>query len=172
VPVHGRHPSQLSYLSFDGNPTHSVVVEQAVVENHAVAQNHTSVVPVSGPPDNKASIKIEAAELDNYMFHLTQDQMDRIETISCKTDSHGRAGGRRGRGRNKDMVTIVQNNGTGSIITGSPGHHVQNNGTGSLVMGNSGHHVPVIVTVSGSMEHLEQSQHDTTAPEIEILAHL
>jgi hypothetical protein len=28
------------------------------------------------------------------------------------------------------------------------------------------------VTVSGSMEHLEQSQHDTTAPEIEILAHL
>jgi len=153
VPVHGRHPSQLSYLSFDGNPTHSVVVEQAVVEDQAVDKNHASVVPVSGPPDNKSSIKIETGELDSYMANWTQDQMDRIETISCKTDSHGR--GRRGRGRNKDMVTIVQNNGNGTVVTQSPGHHV-----------------PVIVTVSGGLDQLEQGQQETETPEIEILAHL
>jgi hypothetical protein len=124
-----------------------------VVEDQAVDKNHASVVPVSGPPDNKSSIKIETGELDSYMANWTQDQMDRIETISCKTDSHGR--GRRGRGRNKDMVTIVQNNGNGTVVTQSPSHHV-----------------PVIVTVSGGLDQLEQGQQETETPEIEILAHL
>ena len=99
VPIHGRHPSQLSYLS-----THSVVVEQAVVEEAEQDKDHASVVPVPGNNvNNKSSIKIEAGELDDYM----NDFQERIETIGCKTDN---------------MVTIVQNNGESKVVT-SPGHH-------------------------------------------------
>ena len=77
VPIHARHPSQLSYLSFAG------AREVALTEEEPKdSVQHASVVPVIPCPGNKASIRI-SADMDQYMTNI-QDQFDKI---SSKTEN-------------------------------------------------------------------------------------
>ena len=77
VPIHARHPSQLSYLSFAG------AREPALVEEEPKeGVQHASVVPVIPCPGNKASIRI-SADMDQYMTNI-QDQFDKISNKTEK----------------------------------------------------------------------------------------
>ena len=83
VPLHARHPSQLSYLSFAG-AREAALAEEEPKEN----VQHASVVPVIPCPGNKASIRI-SADMDQYMSNI-QDQFDKI---SKKTEKKSEEGG-------------------------------------------------------------------------------
>jgi len=74
VPIHARHPSQLSYLSFAGAREPPLVEEEP-----KDSVQHASVVPVIPCPGNKASIRISADmdHMDQYMTNI-QDQFDKI----------------------------------------------------------------------------------------------
>ena len=112
VPIHARHSSQLSYLSFAGARENTLVEEEP-----KDGVQHASVVPVIPCPGNKASIRI-SADMDQYMTNI-QDQFDKI---SNKTEKNcGNEG-----------VTIV----TSSSNVGQ---------------------YPVVVTVSGQMDALDES---------------
>ena len=86
VPIHARHPSQLSYLSFAG------AREAALAEEEPKESvQHASVVPVIPCQGNKASIRI-SADMDQYMTNI-QDQFDRISKKTEKKSGSSEAGG-------------------------------------------------------------------------------
>ena len=86
VPLHARHPSQLSYLSFAG-AREAALAEEEPKEN----VQHASVVPVIPCPGNKASIRI-SADMDQYMTNI-QDQFDRISKKTEKKSGSSEGGG-------------------------------------------------------------------------------
>lgn len=142
IPIHGRHPSQLSYLSFAGGPAEPTLVEEEPKDS----TQHASVVPVIPNNGNKASIRIHSSDMDQYITNI-QDQFEKIDSISCKsskTDSKGKASGKKGKGKD-NQVTIVQNTGDNQ-------------------------HLPVVVTVSGALD-VGQEQYSPQG-EVDILAHL
>jgi len=142
IPIHGRHPSQLSYLSFAGGPAEPPLVEEEKLEDR---EQHASVVPVIPSTGHKASIRIHSSDMEQFITNI-QDQFDRIDNISyksSKTDSKGKAGGKKGKPKD-DGVTIVQN------TTDNP-------------------HPPAVVTVSGALD-VQQEHHPQG--EVDILAHL
>jgi len=142
IPIHGRHPSQLSYLSFAGGPAEPTLVEEEPKDS----AQHASVVPVIPNNGNKASIRIHSSDMDQYITNI-QDQFEKIDSISCKsskTDSKGKASGKKGKGKD-NQVTIVQN--TSDTQT-----------------------LPVVVTVSGALE--EGQEQYSQQGEVDILAHL
>ena len=86
VPIHARHPSQLSYLSFAG------AREVALTEEEPKdSVQHASVVPVIPCPGNKASIRI-SADMDQYMTNI-QDQFDKISKKTEKKSGREEGGG-------------------------------------------------------------------------------
>jgi len=86
VPIHARHPSQLSYLSFAG------AREVALTEEEPKdSVQHASVVPVIPCPGNKASIRI-SADMDQYMTNI-QDQFDKISKKTEKKAGREEGGG-------------------------------------------------------------------------------
>lgn len=142
IPIHGRHPSQLSYLSFAGGPAEPTLVEEEPKDS----TQHASVVPVIPNNGNKASIRIHSSDMDQYITNI-QDQFEKIDSISCKsskTDSKGKASGKKGKGKD-NQVTIVQNTGDNQ-------------------------HLPVVVTVSGALD--VGQEHYAPQGEVDILAHL
>jgi hypothetical protein len=156
IPMHGRHPSQLSFLSFAGAP--DTVTEHAEIEAEQQGKEgcneHASVVSVIPGTHHKASIRIHGSDMEQYISNI-QDQI-RLETMSCKsnkTDSKGKAAGKRGakkEDKKGDQVTIVQN-------SNSPDAPSQ--------------HPPVVVTVSNSLQETTPNSQGTQA-EVDILAHL
>jgi len=142
IPIHGRHPSQLSYLSFAGGPAEPTLVEEEPKDS----TQHASVVPVIPNNGNKASIRIHSADMDQYITNI-QDQFEKIDSISCKsskTDSKGKASGKKGKGKD-NQVTIVQNTGDNQ-------------------------HLPAVVTVSGALD-VDRDPHSPQG-EVDILAHV
>jgi len=149
IPNHGRHPSQLSYLSFAGVPSEPPLVEEEPKDS----TQHASVVPVIPTTGHKASIRIHSADMEQYISNI-QDQFHLSDSISCKSskagskdskDSRGKAGGKKG-GR-EDCVTIVQNTTDNTQI-------------------------PAVVTVSGNLDIQQEQQQQQHQGEVDILAHL
>ena len=97
VPIHARHSSQLSYLSYAGAPMETAMeTEEDKVSGEAGERSgsqHASVVSVIPCSGNKASIRI-SADMDQYMTNI-QHQFGRIQ------------GSKEG-SKTKDGVTIVQ----------------------------------------------------------------
>ena len=96
VPIHARHSSQLSYLSYAGAPMEAALeTEEDKVAGEAGVQRpgsqHASVVSVIPCSGNKASIQI-SADMDQYMTNI-QHRFGRIQGSKDKS---------------KDGVTIVQ----------------------------------------------------------------
>jgi len=117
-------------------------VEEEKLEDR---EQHASVVPVIPSTGHKASIRIHSSDMEQFITNI-QDQFDRIDNISyksSKTDSKGKAGGKKGKPKD-DGVTIVQN------TTDNP-------------------HPPAVVTVSGALD-VQQEHHPQG--EVDILAHL
>ena len=86
VPIHARHSSQLSYLSFAG------AREVALTEEEPKdSVQHASVVPVIPCQGNKASIRI-SADMDQYMTNI-QDQFDKISKKTEKKSGREEGGG-------------------------------------------------------------------------------
>jgi len=165
IPLHARHPSQLSYLSFAGAPC-SVSEQNELEAEHRAKENcvqHASVIPVVPGSQHKASIRIHGSDMEQYISNI-QGQFTKLDSISCKsskTGSKGKATGKKGQGKKKqrDEVTIVQNNTLNSSTSDTPLNHS-----------------PVVVTISGSLN--QHPFNNLSAPiggtqaEVDILAHL
>jgi len=159
IPVHGRQSSQLSFLSFAGAP--ETVLEHAEIEaegqSKEVCNPHASVVSVIPGSQNKASIRIQGSDIEQYISNI-QDQITKLDTISSKsnkTDSKGKASGKKSAKKQKkdnEQVTIVQN-------------------SGQSASGDNTNEYPVVVTVSGSVPTTPNRSQQTQA-EVDILAHL
>merc|ERR1711962_195402 len=99
-PLHGRDPSQLSYLSFAGVPEVSSLQE----EERKECPVHVTQVPVV-PTENshKASIRIQGSHhMEQYISNI-QDQFDHLSSLR---DVKGE---KKKKTRNDSEVTIVQN---------------------------------------------------------------
>ena len=88
VPVHARHSSQLSYLSYAGAPMEPPLETEEPKESPVLVHGdsqHASVVSVIPCSGNKASIRI-SADMDQYMTNI-QDQFDRISNKTEKSNN-------------------------------------------------------------------------------------
>jgi hypothetical protein len=182
--MHGRHPSQLSYLS-------QVLTEEQEPKEGLEQQQHASVVPVipSAPLLHKASIRIESSggekkkEPQQHYISNLQEQFQRVDdglTADAKKTKKELAAvltTSRPVGSSSDRVTIVQNNpGPGGhhhhyqqqsypLAAGRPGpfcgRDIGRSGSGG-----------VVVTVSGGVSTLCDTSSQRSSPEVDILAHL
>jgi hypothetical protein len=164
--LHGRHPSQLSYLS------QVLAEEQEEPKDHArQPPHHASVVPVipAGPPPplllHKASIRIGDDEKKEQPHYFTNLQ-DHFQTkkdeglLMAAAAAEGQKKSPLPVGRpGPDRVTIVQNNPAGYQLPF--GGDVGSGGGGG-----------VVVTVSGGVSALCEVSSQRSSPEVDILAHL
>ena len=167
--LHGRHPSQLSYLSQvlteegeeipKGGGGSSLDLQEPLEQ-----QQHASVVPVipAGPQlIHKASIRIGDASEKHYITNL-QEQFQHDEALIAAAEGKKKSTGRPGHSLSaSDRVTIVQNNPAVGCYQVPP-----SGGRPASGHGNSG---GVIVTVSALCEGVAAQQ---ASPEVDILAHL
>jgi len=147
VPVHGRHSSQLSYLSYAGAPMEPTLETEEPKEQHSHA-SVVSVIPCSG--QHKASIRIPS-DMDQYMSNI-QDQFQHSTTINTTGDKSDKPG-------DKNSSTSSVNNVSGGGVT--------------VVTGPSHHQFPVVVTVSGAVSSDQSgSCSDISTGKVDITAHL
>ena len=179
--LHGRHPSQLSYLSQvlaeeqeepkDGLVDHHHHHHHHQQQQQQQQQQHASVVPVipSGPLLlHKASIRIgddEKKEQPHYLANL-QEQFQLQEGLVGPADTK-----KSPTAPPADRVTIVQNNPGGQQQ--QYGYH-QLPGPFGRDIGRQSGGGGVVVTVSAGVSaaaHCDMSS-QRSSPEVDILAHL
>jgi hypothetical protein len=166
--LHGRHPSQLSYLS-------QVLAEEEPGAEPKDPAQHASVVPVipaAAPPLpppllHKASIRIGEEKKDHQAHYFTnlQDHFHTDEGLMATAEGKKKAAAAlKPGGRSvSDRVTIVQNNPAGYQLPFSDGDTA-----GRSNVGGGG----VVVTVSGGVCEVTTATSQRSSPEVDILAHL